>query len=184
MYKWFTSPRNLTFLHNKEENGLNVWASSSSPDSDAQESLRVTALVASSGRMEGLFRMEVAVLSCSRLASTTANINRPEYSPNPHVKMFFYCRFVSRVHFFILQGWKGDIQEETSRLLTGPEYWERAITIEPPHCGLAQLFPAGGRHHSIEWVEEGLDNDAELAQTGGQRPTATAPECNIRTETE
>lgn len=58
-----------------------------------------------------------------------------------------------------------DIQEETSNLLTGSEYWERAITVEPPHCGLAQLFPAGGWHHSIEWVEEGLDNDAELVRT-------------------
>lgn len=57
-----------------------LFGSASRPDTTAQESLRVTAWVASSGSMEGLFRMEVAVLSCSRLDSTTANTKQPEYS--------------------------------------------------------------------------------------------------------
>lgn len=50
-----------------------------SPESEAQASLRVTAWVASSGSTDGLFRMDVAVLSCSRLLSTTANTKEAEH---------------------------------------------------------------------------------------------------------
>lgn len=42
--------------------------------------------------------------------------------------------------------------------------------IEPAQRGLAQLLPAGRRHHSVEGVKEGLDDDAELEQTRVKGP--------------
>lgn len=42
--------------------------------------------------------------------------------------------------------------------------------IEPAQRGLAQLLPAGRRHHSVEGVIEGLDDDAKLAQTEVKGP--------------
>ncbi len=49
-----------------------------------------------------------------------------------------------------------------SLLLTGSEHWKGAMTIEPLQCGLTQLCSACSWHHSIEWLKERLDNDAEL----------------------
>lgn len=47
-------------------------------------------------------------------------------------------------------------------LLTGSEDGEGAVIIEPLQRGLIQLRLARGRHHSIERLKEGLDNDAKL----------------------